>query len=231
MTLDYMLNPHKGTPKSGPSADRLVNGSVIVKSVKRGQVLYKKGDPSDRVYYIIGGQVILTVPESGKIAEILESGALFGEEALFGGNRTLTATVAAAGKIVFLDPDKIKARADLTNLALRHLSERRERLVDEISCLKFMPPLQRLARLILSLPQVSQGENKIKLPWRKKVMAERIGVRNETFSRLLPGLKENGAVLQGGWLIVTDFNALNRFVSGGPDQWRLRRSRTARSIQ
>jgi hypothetical protein len=77
--------------------------------------------------------------------------------------------------------------------------------------------------MILTIPQVTQDERAVRLPWRKNMMAERIGVRIETFSRLLPPLRDHGAEVDGDWVVISNYAALSSFVSGRPGEWRLRK--------
>jgi CRP-like cAMP-binding protein len=212
------MEPFFGINPSNPD----VNAITLI-SVKRHEVLFEKGAVSDRLLSIISGQAILTVPETGKVVEILDAGAFFGEEALFQIPRIFSASMTIGGKVAALDPAKVGEKSTLMRKALFNLYDRQERLVEDISSLKSMPPLQRLAKLILTIPQVTRGERSVKLPWRKNLMAERIGVRIETFSRLLPTLKEHGAEVNGDRLVISNYAALSSFVSGSPGEWRLRK--------
>ncbi len=230
MTIDFYPATRYVEPLFGISPDGIESDAIAIHTVKRNQLLFEKGENSKGVFTIISGQAILTVPETGKIVEILDSGAFFGEEALFQVGRIFMARVTIGGKFAVLDPDKVTAKDELIKKAMFHLYERQERLVEDISCLKSMPPLQRLAKLILTIPQVSKGESKVKLPWRKHMMAERIGVRTETFSRLIPSLRDHGAEMDGEWLVIFNLSALHHFVTNRPDQWRLRKSSPKRAL-
>lgn len=206
----------------------MVADAMSIEMVAKNQILFKEGTPSKRFYGVLGGQVALIAQDSGNVVELLGPGSFFGEEALFGGDRLFSAKVLSCGRIAVLDPEKFLSSdgslEGLTRFALRRLAERQGRLVRETVSLKSTPPLQRLARLLLSLPDAQSGQAKVKLPWTKRVMAERIGVRPETFSRLLPGLPLHGARVEGDWIVFTDTDALRAFANGEPGQKRLRKS-------
>ena len=220
MTHSNIVNmrPLFGLPISSEGLD-----AIVIKAVKKNQILFNSGDVPRNLYFVITGQIALFTPDNDKVVEVLENGSYFGEEALFQRNRMFSAKALNQGRVAVLNPQKLKPLEELMRLALQSVSERQERLIADISSLKSSPPLQRLAKLIYNLPEITQGQIKFKLPWRKKVIAERIGVRHETFSRLLPGLLEHGAKIEGEWILVHDPIALGRFVSGDPNQWGMRK--------
>jgi len=219
--MTHSFNPKHLTLE--PVLNQIRGEAVTIAMVKKNQVLFEKGDTTGRMYTVLSGQVALYTPDNDKVVELLEAGSVFGEEALFGGEHVFSAKALCAGRIIIVDPQKAGPLEPLTRLALQRLSERQARLAEQITSLKHMPPLQRLARLILLVPEVSGGVSRVKLPWRKNVISDRIGVRNETFSRLIPNLQEHGASIEGGWIVVTDLNALNRFATALPNQVRLRK--------
>jgi CRP/FNR family transcriptional activator FtrB len=205
----------------------VADGGLSIQYVAKDQILFEEGSPADRLYEVVGGQVALVSRDSGKVVDLLGPGAVFGEEALCGGGRMFSAKVVCRGRVAMLDPGKVHAAdgslAGLTRFVLVRVVERQSRLVREISSLKSMPPLQRLARLILGLPDFTPDRASIKLPWPKRVIAERLGIRPETFSRLLPGLADHGARISGCWVEIADFRRFESFAKGEPRQWRLRK--------
>ena len=198
--------------------------AVAVLTVKKNQVLFAKGDAADRLYRIVSGQVALYNEDRAKSIELLGPDTLFGEEALFGSIRLFAAKMLTEGQIAVLDPAKIHNLQPVMQLAMQSMADRQNRLIEELSSLKSLPPLQRLARLILSMPQITAGEIKVQLPWRKNLIAEQIGVRQETLSRLLPGLQDHGAYVNGNWITITDLPALHQFGAGDPGHIRMRKA-------
>ncbi len=70
-----------------------------------GTILFKKGDPGDKLYYLADGRI-----ELAEIGEYLEPGNMFGEIAFFtpGGKRTLTARVAEPSTVLSIDGDTLR---------------------------------------------------------------------------------------------------------------------------
>ena len=213
----HMTAPHL-EPLFGLAPADLGDQAIFVVNLNRNQVLFTKGEDSPALFRVISGQVALVGQDNNRIIELLTSGDVFGEEALFGGDRLFHAKMVRAGQIAVLDPKKTSNPHQLIQQVLQRVTERRSRLIEEMADLKSLPPLQRLARLLLTLPEVIAGQPQAQLPWYKVIMAERIGVRPETMSRLLNGLQEHGAQVDGNWVIITDLDALERLGRGDEAQ-------------
>lgn len=74
-------------------------------SLSAGQVLFRKGDPGDRLYYLVSGSVLFD-----EINVEIGPGTLFGEIAFFtrDGCRTQTATATSDCKLLSIDGDQLK---------------------------------------------------------------------------------------------------------------------------
>jgi CRP/FNR family transcriptional regulator, cyclic AMP receptor protein len=67
-----------------------------------GEVIFRAGDPADRMFAVIAGTVDLVIRD--KLVETVEAGGVFGEMALIENQpRNATATVTAAAKLVTID--------------------------------------------------------------------------------------------------------------------------------
>ncbi len=74
-------------------------------ALSAGQVLFRKGDPGDRLYYIESGSILFD-----EINVEIGPGTLFGEIAFFtrDGCRTQTATATSQCKLLSIDGDQLK---------------------------------------------------------------------------------------------------------------------------
>jgi len=71
-------------------------------SIAAGQVVFRAGDPADRMFAVIDGKVDITI--HGQVVETVEAGGIFGEMALVEEKpRNGTATVTANAKLVAVD--------------------------------------------------------------------------------------------------------------------------------
>jgi CRP-like cAMP-binding protein len=75
------------------------------KRLKAGEVLFKKGDPADHLYFLAEGRI-----EWVEIGQMMEPGSLFGEIAFFAPDkrRTLTARCATDCTVLRIDETTFK---------------------------------------------------------------------------------------------------------------------------
>lgn len=74
-------------------------------SLSKGQVLFRKGDPGDRLYYLVSGSILFD-----EINVEIGAGTLFGEIAFFtrDGCRTQTAIATSDCQLLSIDGDQLK---------------------------------------------------------------------------------------------------------------------------
>ena len=120
--------------------DRIVSRAVIRK-IKKGTVLFRKGDIGSTLYAVCAGSVRISVPsEQGQdaIFNVIPSGELFGEIALLdGGPRTADAVAVEDSELMIIDrrdfipmvrenPDVAMKLIELVCARLRRTSEQVE---------------------------------------------------------------------------------------------------------
>ncbi|CAA7617850.1 putative Transcriptional regulator, Crp/Fnr family [Candidatus Terasakiella magnetica] len=175
--------------------------------------LYHQNDAALDLLVLTRGQVILTAASFGsgddEIIDIVTAVSCFGEEALLGGRRLVNARVLAGSRIVAVDASVLPGD---NRLILDHLYRRQRWMVEEIAALKSLPPAQRLARLLLSMIDGTDGGVTVRLPALKKVIARKIGVDPCTLSsRVLPRLKAVGVTFEADLVEVGSIAALAAF--------------------
>lgn len=94
----------KAAPTTGLHADWLLPNARET-ALSAGQVLFRKGDPGDRLYYIVSGTILFD-----EINVEIGPGTLFGEIAFFtrDGRRTQTATARSDCQLLSIDGDQLK---------------------------------------------------------------------------------------------------------------------------
>lgn len=73
--------------------------------LRRGQVLFRVGDPGDELFLIFSGSVVVSKPVTGRVEQVLKHmgpGEAFGEMCVFGDERTRSATIQAETEAVLL---------------------------------------------------------------------------------------------------------------------------------
>lgn len=190
-----------------------IQGAVTETSRRDTRILFRQGDRAKRLYAVISGEVILTTCAFAggeeTIIDIIRAGTCLGEEAFLGLDHLLTATAQAGSRVVSIDP-AILPRNDRS--VLEHVYGRLSAMMTEVATLKSVAPAQRLARLLVSLADRTEGTASIPLPVKHKTLAAWVGVRPETFSsRLLPKLKSVGVSFEGNLIDIADIAALSSF--------------------
>jgi len=170
-----------------------------------GQMLFRQGDPSDRFYLVIAGQVRLfrLSPDGGeKVIEIPGAGETFAEALMFLNAPRYPVCAAALGQTELIGMDArdfarmMRESVDTCLLLLGALSQRLRGLVREIDNLTLHSATSRFASyLLLRRPAESQV---IDLDARKGVIASRLSIKPETFSRIEKDLSERGIIAVQG---------------------------------
>jgi len=173
----------------------------------RGSVLFRPGDPCTGFHIIISGQVKLalqTAQGSEKVIEILEAGHSFGEAVMFLEKPYVVSAEAladtrllhVAGSAVFaeLDRDPRFARRIIASLSMRL-----HHLLGDLESYTLKSGTQRVIGYLLSLIETTDGgAAQIELPTRKNVIASRLNLTHEHFSRTLHGLALAGLISVDG---------------------------------
>lgn len=173
----------------------------------RGSVLFRRGDPCTGFHIIICGQVKLalqTPQGTEKVVEILGAGHSFGEAVMFLEKPyVVTAEALAdtrllhvAGAAVFaeLDRDPRFARRIIASLSMRL-----HHLLGDLESYTLKSGTQRVIGYLLSLIETAgDGTTEIELPVRKNIIASRLNLTHEHFSRTLHGLAAAGLISVDG---------------------------------
>lgn len=189
-----------------------------------GQVLFRRGTPSTGFYIVLDGRMQLSVSNSEgavKVIEIISAGGAFGHAVMFlrepypvdstalADTRLLFVPATAVDRV--LDEDPIMARIMLASMAKRLQSK-----VQDIAMLSLQSATQRIVAYMLGAagaPRV--GESKavaatIELPALKQVLASRLGMTPETFSRAMRTLSAEGLIsVDGSVVAIPDVEALD----------------------
>ena len=162
----------------------------------RGEILFHQGDPSNGFYYVESGRVQLTVMNrSGTVAtvEVIGEGETFGEAMVFLGRPyPVSATALLDSTLYFVASpfiDTIIANDQrATRRLLTNLSVRNHQLVTHVATLGLENATQRVSSYLLAAAgQAASGEDtvEVKLADSKRIIANRLGLTPETFSRAL----------------------------------------------
>jgi len=178
--------------------DRIAAGTTEL-HVPRGQILFHKGDPCVGFHLVVYGQVKLafTSPQgSEKVVEIVGPGFSFGEALMFMDRpyvvmaQTLADSLLlhVSKQVVF---DEIGRDQAFARKMLAGLSRRLHGLIADIESYSLESGIQRVIGYLLRQDEDSATESlayTVRLPTSKAVVASRLNLTPEHFSRILHDL-------------------------------------------
>ncbi|MEQ1790637.1 MAG: Crp/Fnr family transcriptional regulator [Rickettsiales bacterium] len=195
-------------------------GAIIrKKSFKKDEALFYYEDNGAAVYILESGRIKLSKETSDGVESIIfiaGSGDVIGENLLFGEsqyNYNATALSDAEVYVISLPELKMvmKSSEIISNNAAGVLMERNSRLQKELEHIKVQSAQQRIGCFILSNCKTSHGKAGFELPYEKGVIAAKLGMKPETFSRALAELKNQGVKVEGKEVVVESVEKLSTY--------------------
>jgi len=197
-----------------------IAAATQVIEVPRGGVLFKRDDPCAGFHIMVYGQIKLAVQTARgdeKVIELLGPGQSFGEAVMFLETPyRVTAEAIAESKLLHIDRAAVFAELDRDPLLARRiiasLSMRLHHLVSELESQALQSGTQRVVGYLLSLVDHEETTKAcIELPARKNIIASRLNLTHEHFSRILHGLADAGVIgIQGQKIDIPDLPALHQ---------------------
>lgn len=182
-----------------------------------GEVLFSQGDDARRLYVIMRGLVELMIERPGRPPEVLArlaDGETVGADALLpDGRHATTARVAEPTLVAVVAASRLMAHLDgHFDLALSMLAEMAGSLrgqIKEITELKLQSTTERLASYLVALAGPATGQTVVRLPFEKRLLADRLGMEPATLSRAFAKLREMGVETgRGDRVNIADVDAL-----------------------
>lgn len=195
--------------------ERVARHAARVK-LDEGQWLFSQGDAANRFYLVVKGQIRLfrLSPEGAeKVIEIVAAGQTFAEALMFlkAPRYPVCAAALAPAEVIGIEAKDFSAMLresiDTCFVVLGALSQRLRALIGEIDNLTLHTATSRVARYVLA--NVPEDRRAFDLDVRKSVLASRLSVKPETFSRVIKQLGDNGVIeVYGSHFTVLDREAL-----------------------
>lgn len=182
------------------------------------QLLFSQGDAANRFYLLLAGQMRLfrLSPEGAeKVIEIVSPGQTFAEALMFleVPRYPVCAAALAEAELIAIDAvdfaAMLRGSVDTCFLLLGTLSQRLRGLIGEIDDLTLHTATSRVARYLAA--KAAPDTPILELDVRKGVLASRLSVQPETFSRVVKSLVDQGVIqMQGSQVRILDRAALIR---------------------
>jgi CRP-like cAMP-binding protein len=218
---EALVDSHLFSALSDTQLERVRRHSHITDMVE-GESLFFQGDKATSFYLMVSGRVkLFRVSPDGKekVVEIMEAGATFAEALMFmdSPHYPVSATAIGASRVIGINSRAFKSMLresiDTCFLLLGGMSFRLRSLIREIDTLSLDTGTVRTVAYLLN--QASADNDCFELKIAKSVIASRLSVKPETFSRILKNLHEQEIVsIEGRKVTIHDRDAMNGICTG-----------------
>lgn len=203
--------------------DGLLKGGRV-RNVPRGQMLYAHGDPVTHFYLIMNGtiQLFRASPDGHeKTVDIMKGGQTMCEDEIMDschGHRVNAVAVEDSSVMefpVFWLKETAKKYSTFALNLLSMISNRAHLMEVEAEHQATMSAAQLVACFMQRLCVLYNFDPRaFDLPYSKTLIASRLGMELETFSRTLNKLKEHGITVDGNKVAITDLARIGEYVCG-----------------
>lgn len=179
---------------------RVVQNAHMI-SLNQGESLFEQGDTADRFYLLLKGHVKLyRLSPAGdeKVIEVVTAISTFAEALMFLKQTIYPVGAQALSPIELISIDAHDFTAMLHEsvetcfVLLGVMSQRLRGLIREIDDISLHSATARLAGYLLSQKLKNTDEFTLKAP--KQIIASRLSIKPETFSRILKNLSQNNYI-------------------------------------
>ena len=201
--------------------------SMRVRELGEGERLFDFGQPATCFYYLTRGQIKLSRDSADgaeKVIELVRPRETFAEAVMFMEHvkgYPVSAEAIEPSEVYAFDSDTmvrlLRDSMDTCFRLMACMSRRLRHHVDEIDRLTLHNATFRLADFLLrEAPEDHAPDTEVHLRMPKHVLASRLAVQPETFSRILARLSREGILsVKRQDIVVRDLSAL-RELAGGP---------------
>jgi CRP/FNR family transcriptional regulator len=181
-----------------------LDSAMSSRAVVRGHVVFREGDPGDRLFVVVRGKVKISRASSDgreNLLAVLGPGEMFGELSLFDpGPRTATATAITDSTLASLDHDDLRPvlfeRPGVAVHLLRALAQRLRRTNEAMADLVFSDVPGRVAKALLDLSdKFGEDESdgvRVQHDLTQEELAQFVGASRETVNKALSEFANRG---------------------------------------
>ena len=195
--------------------DRVCQSSQL-RQLTDGQTLFNQSDKVTSFYMVVNGKIkLFRMSPDGqeKIIEIVKSGEVFAEALMFTNQTDYPVSSAALTDTILISINAKNFREMLWDstatclLLLGDMSLRLRKLIKEIDTLTLHSGTCRVAAYLVQ--EMPENKKEFELDMAKNVIAARLSIKPETFSRIIKSLKSQGILnIDGNYVIIHDIDAL-----------------------
>ncbi len=200
--------------------DNIALGTTEVQAA-RGEIVFHRGDPCVGFHTVVYGQIKLMFvsPMGGeKVVRLIGPGDSFGEALMFM-DKAYIVTAQALADTLLLHVDKavlydeLDRRPGLARKMLAGLSQRLHALISDVEAYSLRSGTERVIGYLLKGEPCKDGQQ-LRLETSKTVIASRLNLTPEHFSRILHDLNANGLIkVKGREITILDSDKLSAYQS------------------
>jgi CRP-like cAMP-binding protein len=218
-SLVAQLRRHHLFSRLPEAALQEVCASANLKRLAAGASLFHQGDKADRFYFVFSGQVKLhrvVCDGQEKLVEIIRAGESFAEALLFTGvpQYPVSATALKTCQMASLHGSQyrrlLEEHPSICLDILATLSIRLHQRLNEIDTQTLANACHRVRRFLAQAHEEGNGVIMLDVP--KRLIASKLGIQPETFSRILHRLIDSGVIaVQRRRIEIIDLQGLSNY--------------------
>jgi CRP/FNR family transcriptional regulator, dissimilatory nitrate respiration regulator len=205
----------------GPVVERLVAGGV--RAHAKGTRLFEQGATATAFYVVVEGWVkVFRLSADGEevVIGVFSRGESFAEAAMFmGGRYPASAEVVSPSRLIRVEGQVLRERIletpELAFCMLASASRHLHLLVEQVELIKVMSAPRRVAEFLLRLCSAQEGACAVELPYEKALIARRLGMKPESFSRALAKLRPCGVTVERDRVHIAEVRSLSAMARCG----------------
>jgi len=188
-------------------------------AIERGATIFHPGTVPTGVYFVVSGAVKLIaqgVEGRDKIIELFGPGEMFGEVGVFM-HSTYRAWAQAVGRCTLIHVDREQVLAsvgrdqELSGWMLAEVSTRVQKMINVICTQSSSLAVGRVAAYLVDLSERAAHRQQIEFPAPKGTVASLLSLTQETFSRIMRRLCDDGLIAMAGRTVhILDLDGLRR---------------------
>ncbi|HLV28643.1 MAG TPA: Crp/Fnr family transcriptional regulator [Burkholderiaceae bacterium] len=185
---------------------------TVEQHVRRGEAIFHRGEPCNGFHIMVYGQVkLIAVSPAGaeKVVRLLGPGESFGEALMFLDRPYILSAVALADSMLLtVDKsvliDELDSNPMMARRMIAGLSQRLHSFVSDVQSYSLHSGTQRVIGYLLQA-QEAAGDSELRLEVGKNVIASRLNLTPEHFSRILHDLSSKGLIrVDGRYITILD---------------------------
>jgi CRP-like cAMP-binding protein len=184
-----------------------IQAEMVWKTVEKGQIIFREGDPADTLFYLEAGEIqLLQYTQNGKAVEHYHvlAGEFFAEVVIFlsyyacSALAIQTSRIVAIPKVVLIP--LLMENTDLSVTLMEQMARRLHLTKILLELRSYRAARERVLRYFqIMLPLLSEPDAKaIRLNRPLKEIASNLGMSPEAFSRTLKQLQQEGIMTRSG---------------------------------